>query len=162
MLNRTELDVRFLNHAARVNYADRFGALRDTPTPARRPRRVVAALRRRLAQQAPERVRVKGSRMRRLRAPLCIAVVALALGLSSPALAHPHVVTNPDHTQEIANGQNHAPFSADGTTCGGDPAAYGVESAHHGPDSGTPGKADGCYQVDSMPPSSDDQNPAID
>jgi hypothetical protein len=162
MLNRTELDVRFLSHAARVTYAERFGALCDTPATTRRPRRVVAALRRRLAQHAPERVRATGTLVRRLRAPLCIADVALAHGVSSPALAHPHVVANPDHTQEIANGQNHAPFNADGTTCGGDPAAYGVESAHHGPDSGTPGKADGCYQVDSMPPASDDQNPAID
>lgn len=61
----------------------------------------------------------------------------------------------------LANGQLHDPFNARGVTCGGDPAAYGLESAHHGPDSGAPGKADGCYQVDSIPPGSDDNNPAI-
>lgn len=100
--------------------------------------------------------------MRWLRLMLCVTTLALAIGFSSAALAHPHVVSNPHHTQEIANGQNHAPFSADGITRGGDPAAYGLETAHHGPDSGTRGKADGCYQVDSMPPGTDDQNPAID
>jgi hypothetical protein len=100
--------------------------------------------------------------MRRLRVMLCVATIGLAIGLTTTALAHPHVVSTPNHVQEIANGQNHGPFSASGVTCGGDPAAYGLESAHHGPDSGTPGKADGCYQVDSMPPGTDDQNPAID
>ena len=89
--------------------------------------------------------------------------VAVALVLTVPALAHEHIV-DPDGDgvgQVLANGQLHGPFNANGVTCGGDPAAYGLESAHHGPDSGTPGKADGCYQVDSMPPSTDDTNPAI-
>jgi hypothetical protein len=63
---------------------------------------------------------------------------------------------------ELANAQNHGPYQADGTVCGGDPAAYGLETAHHGPDAGTAGNADGCFQVDSMPPGSDDHNPAID
>ena len=91
---------------------------------------------------------------------LLAAVTALA-GLGAlPAAAHPH--TAGPNNQVIANGQNHGPYSATGKTCGGDPAAYGLETAHHGPDSGTPGKADGCYQLDSMPPGSDDQNPSID
>ncbi len=92
-----------------------------------------------------------------------LLAMAGALVLAGPALAHAHV-TQPPHDgagQELANGQNHGPFDASGVTCGGDPAAYGLESAHHGPDSGTPGKADGCYQVDSMPPGTDDTNPAI-
>ena len=63
---------------------------------------------------------------------------------------------------ELAGGQNHGAYQADGTVCGGNPAAYGLESAHHGPDAGTPGKADGCFKVDSMPPGSDNNNPAID
>ena len=42
--------------------------------------------------------------------------------------------------QVIANGQNHAPF-VNGIDCGGDPGAYGLETAHHGPDAGTPGNA---------------------
>ena len=89
--------------------------------------------------------------------------MAVALVLAVPALAHEHIV-DPDGDgvgQVLANGQLHGPFNASGVTCGGDPAAYGLESAHHGPDSGTPGKADGCYQVDSMPPGTDDNNPAI-
>lgn len=63
---------------------------------------------------------------------------------------------------QLANAQNHGPYAADGTVCGGDPAAYGLETAHHGPDAGTAGKSDGCFRVDSMPPGSDDENPAID
>jgi len=92
-----------------------------------------------------------------------LLAMAGAVVLARPALAHAHVA-QPAHGgagQEVANGQNHGPFNASGVTCGGDPAAYGLESAHHGPDSGTPGKADGCYQVDSMPPGTDDANPAI-
>jgi hypothetical protein len=48
-----------------------------------------------------------------------------------------------DDGEVIANGQNHGPF-VNGVTCGADPAAYGLEPAHHGSDAGTPGKADGC------------------
>ena len=104
--------------------------------------------------------------MRVLRLKACLAMllaVAVALALAVPALAHAHIA-DPDGDgvgQVLANGQLHGPFNANGVTCGGDPAAYGLESAHHGPDSGTPGKADGCYQVDSMPPGTDDTNPAI-
>ena len=71
-----------------------------------------------------------------------------ALAIANVASAHPHQA-EPAHGgtgQVIANSQNHAPF-VNGVTCGGDPAAYGLESAHHGPDAGTPGNADGCYET---------------
>lgn len=42
---------------------------------------------------------------------------------------------------------------------GAGPAGYGLETAHHGPDAGMPGKADGCYATDGPP---QDNNPAID
>jgi len=95
-------------------------------------------------------------------------VVAIGLFLAlggGQALAHVHIVTNPNHTQELADGQNHPGFvgnlSCEGVNepANAGPAGYGLETAHHGPDSGTSGKADGCYQRDAPP---DDQNPAID
>jgi hypothetical protein len=84
-----------------------------------------------------------------------------ALTLVGAASAHPHTAGPKD--QVIADGQNHGPFVS-GVTCGGDPAAYGLESAHHGPDAGTPGKADnGCYMTTGgVAPGLDDENPAID
>jgi hypothetical protein len=96
--------------------------------------------------------------MNRLRLMMVVVVAVLTIALPAVVSAHPHTANG----QVIANGQNHGSYSATGETCGGDPAAYGLESAHHGPDSGTPGKADGCYQLDSMPPTSDDHIPAID
>ena len=97
-----------------------------------------------------------------------VVLVATFVAGGAVAFAHPHEAS-PAHQgegQEIANGQNHGPFTTTteghGRTCGGDPAAYGLESAHHGPDAGDPGKADGCYETDSMPPGSDDNNPALD
>lgn len=96
-------------------------------------------------------------RLFRVPAALLGALVLLAAS-TAVVSAHEHRVAN---GQVIANGQNHGAFSATGVACGGDPAAYGLETAHHGPDSGTAGKGDGCYQVDSMPPGSDDRNPAI-
>lgn len=95
---------------------------------------------------------------------LVAGVAALSVAFYAPAaFAHPHEA-QPAHQgdgQEIANGQNHGPF-VNGVTCGGDPAAYGLETAHHGPDAGTPGKADGCYQTTGgVPPAQDDENPAI-
>lgn len=90
---------------------------------------------------------------------ICVAVVVGALWLPGAALAHPHVVSTSG--QELANGQNHGPF-VNGTSCGGDPAAYGLETAHHGPDAGTSGRADGCYQTTgSVPPGQDVTNPVI-
>lgn len=83
--------------------------------------------------------------------------VALVLAFAAPASAHPHTVNG----QVIANGQNHGPF-VNGVSCGGDPAAYGLESAHHGPDAGTPGKADGCYMTTGgVAPGADVANPVI-
>jgi hypothetical protein len=93
------------------------------------------------------------------------AATALAAWAAVPAFAHPHTAHN---GQIIANGQLHGAFVYDGAAdllkaCGGDPAAYGLESAHHGPDAGTPGKADGCYATsdpdDTSPPP--DRNPGI-
>ena len=103
------------------------------------------------------------------------SALILALGASSVA-AHSHVV-NQGTPQEhvIANGQNHPAFVFDAATgkfvsCltntllpGFGPAWYGLETAHHGPDSLTPGKGDGCYAADASPLGEDDDvNPAID
>jgi hypothetical protein len=95
------------------------------------------------------------------RMTLGIAACAMtALTLAGAVSAHSHTAGPKD--QVIAHGQNHGPFVS-GVTCGGDPAAYGLESAHHGPDAGTPGKADGCYMTTGgVAPGLDDENPAID
>lgn len=85
--------------------------------------------------------------------------VMMTLTLAGAASAHEHRVAR--NGQIIANGQNHGPYVS-GVSCGGDPAAYGLESAHHGPDAGTPGKADGCYMTTGgVAPGLDDENPAI-
>lgn len=87
------------------------------------------------------------------------ALSLLALGSGGSAFAHPHVVS--PSGQVLANGQNHGPF-VNGVSCGGDSAAYGLETAHHGPDAGTPGRADGCYQTTgAVPPGQDVANPVI-
>ena len=91
--------------------------------------------------------------------------VAFVAGAFVPAtaLAHPHEasVAHQGEGQELANGQNHGPF-VNGVSCGGDPAAYGLETAHHGPDAGTAGRADGCYATTGgVPPSADVANPVI-
>ncbi|MBA3802639.1 MAG: hypothetical protein H0X22_07020 [Acidimicrobiia bacterium] len=94
------------------------------------------------------------------KALIAAGIVAGTLGFTGQtAGAHPHTVNG----RVIANGQNHGPYVS-GVSCGGDPAAYGLETAHHGPDAGTPGKADdGCYQTTGrVPPALDDSNPAID
>ncbi|MEX2183594.1 MAG: hypothetical protein WEC14_04060 [Chloroflexota bacterium] len=100
--------------------------------------------------------------MSRPRQTLLAAMGALALTLAmvGSAMAHPHTAGPKDRV--IANVQLHGPF-VNGVSCGGDPAAYGLESAHHGPDAGTPGKADGCYRTTGgVAPGLDDENPAID
>lgn len=97
-----------------------------------------------------------------------VAVPAMIVGMSTigvaaPASAHPHEAS-PAHQgegQTLANGANHGPYTAGGLTCGGNAGVYGLETAHHGPDSGVAGNADGCYQLDSMPPGSDQPNPVI-
>lgn len=97
------------------------------------------------------------------------AVVALT---AAPAGAHPHTVeAGNGKTVVLANGQNHPGFqdeNDDGLrlSCEGEleppdsgPAGYGLETAHHGPDAGDPGKADGCFATKGDP---EDTNPAID
>jgi hypothetical protein len=84
------------------------------------------------------------------------------------AFAHPHMIGH--NGQVLANGQNHPAF-INGTSCQSYPSAgpapvgpawYGLETAHHGPDAGTPGKKDGCYQTTgSVPPGQDVQSPVI-
>lgn len=107
-----------------------------------------------------------------MRTLLIAGMAMLALGFATTASAHPHhVTTGNGEEQELANGQNHPGFqpvnddglreSCEGTLEPADsgPAGYGLETAHHGPDAGQPGKADGCYAVVGNP---QDNNPAID
>jgi len=101
-----------------------------------------------------------------------LAALTLLVASAATASAHSHVIGS--NGQVIANGQNHYAFvmQADGTflTCdtftalaNQGPAWFGLETAHHGPDSGDPGKGDGCYLADASPLSeADDVNPAID
>lgn len=100
----------------------------------------------------------------------------LIFGGALPASAHQHYA-EPAHGgdgQVLANGQNHPrPFVAIGggqyiscestsATTDYGPAWYGLETAHHGPDSGEAGKSDRCYVADGNPAlGQDDQNPAI-
>ena len=100
-----------------------------------------------------------------------VAVLGAASLPVAAAGAHPHVVKTRTHDQALANGQNHPsfqPIGADGLrlSCAGvlepadaGPAGYGLETAHHGPDAGSPGKGDGCYATAGNPA---DSNPAID
>ena len=111
----------------------------------------------------------------------------LAATLAVPVFAHTHTA-GPSANREgrfagqaqvLANGQLHPGFVYDASTgtatsCGqtGDPAAggmgtvgpawYGLETAHHGPDIGTPGKGDGCYtQISTNGKTPIVRNPAI-
>jgi hypothetical protein len=107
-----------------------------------------------------------------LLAMVALLMTAMLAVLAGTVAAHPHVVSNPD--QVIANGQNHPGFVSDSETglitmCEGvneppdsGPAGYGLETAHHGADAGTPGKGDGCYAVEDDAPPPPDTNPAID
>jgi hypothetical protein len=112
------------------------------------------------------------ARSARPRLTLAAATAALAaMTLTGSVAAHPHVASKSSHDQVLAHGQNHPgfqPINADGLrlSCEGvlepanaGPAGYGLETAHHGPDAGTPGKADGCYATVGNP---QDENPAID
>lgn len=105
------------------------------------------------------------------------ALGALLLVTAVPVAAHAHFAEfgQAGDGQVLANGQNHPRFlpNGDGTfsSCesyGPVPGSsignawYGLETAHHGPDSGDPGKGDGCYTADGSPGAGqDDQNPAI-
>ncbi len=114
------------------------------------------------------------------RAALAMALVsALMLAGAIPAAAHEHSAAraHQGEGQVLANGQNHPRFVADadgkfqscesfgpipGSSIG--PAWYGLETAHHGPDAGTPGKGDGCYMIKGgLSPLNPDsvRNPAI-
>ncbi|HVM08384.1 MAG TPA: hypothetical protein VM345_07980 [Acidimicrobiales bacterium] len=102
-------------------------------------------------------------------------VVAGLIATAAPASAHAphHVKLGNGGQQVLANGVNHgfvdqtgayALFCVDageapnsGHTLSG--AMYGLENAHHGPDVGTAGRADGCYAT-TKPIT--DTNPAID
>ena len=93
--------------------------------------------------------------MRRMAAAAAVAVIGPLAGASG-ALAHPHAAEHAhgDAGQLIANGQNHPAF-INGESCetfthlpGYGPAWYGLETAHHGPDAGDPGRGDGCYQIE--------------
>lgn len=82
--------------------------------------------------------------MKRTKAAVAVvATTALMWTIPNAASAHPHTVKG----HPIANSQRHAPFNSAGDSCGGDPAAYGLEVAHHGPDLGIPGFGDGCYNT---------------
>ncbi len=98
-----------------------------------------------------------------LLATLALLMTAMLAVLGAgTAAAHPHVALNAEHIQVIANGQNHPAFTYDAatnlsTSCDtsatpGDPAFYGLETAHHGPDAGDPGKDEGCYAAEGGPP----------
>jgi hypothetical protein len=123
------------------------------------------------------------SRMR-----VTIAVLALILALVAQSTsAHTHTI-DPDgdgeplkkgngETVYLANGVNHEKpvFTDDGTGSGGSvticdlesqhPGSYGIETAHHGPDTGQPGNSDRCfettYQGSQVPASMNDSTPAI-
>lgn len=108
--------------------------------------------------------------MHALRRSLALVGAAALLALSATtAAAHTHTIGR--NGQVLANGQNHPAFDPvtwesclDHTLLSGfGPAWYGLETAHHGPDSGAAGKGDGCYQADADPRGElDDVNPAID
>jgi hypothetical protein len=105
------------------------------------------------------------------------ALGGLLIGGALPVAAHSHFSENGQAGagQVLAHGQNHPRFVANGdgtfSSCesyGPVPGSsignawYGLETAHHGPDSGAAGKGDGCYTADGNPAlGQDDQNPAI-
>lgn len=85
-----------------------------------------------------------GGHMKRTKVAIAAVVTIGSLwAMAGTASAHPHTVNG----HPIANGQLHGSYNSSGDSCGGDPAAYGLETAHHGPDQGTPGRADGCYNT---------------
>lgn len=108
--------------------------------------------------------------IRKIRRTMAIVGATALLALSATTVAaHTHSIGK--NGQVLANGQNHPAFnSVTFESCvtntllpGFGPAWYGLETAHHGPDSGTAGKGDGCYRADASPLGEvDDVNPAID
>jgi hypothetical protein len=102
-----------------------------------------------------------------------IMTAMLAVLGAGTATAHSHVAENANPVQALANEQNHPAFFIDPdtgliTSCEGvnelpntGPAFYGLESAHHGPDAGDPGKDEGCYAAEGTLPAPPDANPGI-
>lgn len=103
-----------------------------------------------------------------------VAGVVVALAVPAAAHAPHHVKLGNGGQQVLANGANHgavdktsepgsalfcldAGESGEGETLSG--VMYGIETAHHGPDTGEPGLSDGCYATSSA---LEDTNPAID
>lgn len=103
------------------------------------------------------------------------ALMAFAFTLvSQTAYAHPHRIVTPGIAYEdgrlIGGGKNHPKFQGSlscesfGVAGGGGVIGkswYGIETAHHGPDSGDPGKGDDCYAIDGLIPGQDVNNPVI-
>ena len=114
--------------------------------------------------------------MRRIMLVVTVALLMtamLAVLGAGTAAAHSHVAENANHVQALANEQNHPAFFIDPvtgliTSCEGvnelpntGPAFYGLETAHHGPDAGDPGKDEGCYAAEGTLPPPPDTNPGI-
>jgi hypothetical protein len=108
-----------------------------------------------------------------LLATVALLMTAMLAVLAGTAAAHPHVATNPDPDQPIAHGQLHPGFFVDpdtglSTSCegvlepegGSGPAFFGLETAHHGPDAGDPGKDEGCYAAEGGPPPPPSHDPS--
>jgi len=94
------------------------------------------------------------------------AVAALSI-IAAPVWGHPHTIAK--NGQVLANGATHGPPTFDAEDgnweiCDADPATYGLEVAHHGPDADRDGASDGCYEVQGgLLPGNPlaDRNPAI-
>jgi hypothetical protein len=112
-----------------------------------------------------------------MRKRLTLVFAAAALATAAPAAAHDHYAQpaagggpHDAQGQVLANSQNHPAF-VNGESCETNalppdfgPAWYGLETAHHGPDAGDPGKGDACYQTEGRLSPADpasDTNPAI-
>jgi len=101
---------------------------------------------------------------------IACAAVAASFLFSSAAFAHAHYVINGKGDQVFIGNETYhntpaIPTDDGWAICGGDPAWYGHEVAHHGRDAGDPGLSDGCYVVPGGLTPGDpnaDRNPAID
>lgn len=100
-----------------------------------------------------------------MKSKLAVAVIGSFL-FSTAAVGHDHYVITGNGDRIVLAGGNgtHAGPGADNSICGGEPAWYGLEVAHHGPDASGEGISDGCYMVEGglHPGDPDaDRNPAI-
>lgn len=115
--------------------------------------------------------------MKPIRLTIAAGIIGALLLVPTAAFGHAHRAANAadaakgDDPVLLANGQNHPKFingesceeygPLPGSSIG--PAWYGLETAHHGPDQGDPGKGDGCYYVEGGPLTPEnDRNPGID